>query len=78
MDLCSHGHDEVAYEGRKCPACAVIDELRDEAASSKDKIDNLQQQLDLAIDSRDAALDEVSDLRAQVRDLESLIQTLPR
>lgn len=30
MDLCSNTHQEICYEGRKCPACEVVLE-RDKA-----------------------------------------------
>lgn len=26
MDLCSSGHQEVCYEGKRCPACELLDE----------------------------------------------------
>jgi hypothetical protein len=26
MNLCSHKHEEVCYEGNDCPVCATIDE----------------------------------------------------
>lgn len=33
MQLCSEGHDEVAYEGRWCPVCmAIVDEKADAKA----------------------------------------------
>jgi len=42
MNLCSANHDEVCYEGRKCPVCdmredlqSAIDELEKENASLK-------------------------------------------
>jgi Zn ribbon nucleic-acid-binding protein len=27
MELCSKDHDEICYEGRDCPACALKDKL---------------------------------------------------
>ncbi len=26
MELCSHHHDEIAYEGGSCPMCSLIDD----------------------------------------------------
>lgn len=36
MNLCSDGHDEICYTGRKCPACELIKELAD-AMTTADK-----------------------------------------
>jgi hypothetical protein len=30
MDLCSEKHDEVCYEGVRCPACDKIDDLEEQ------------------------------------------------
>ena len=30
MELCSSGHDEVCYDGRKCPACELYEETKKE------------------------------------------------
>jgi hypothetical protein len=27
MRLCDSGHDEICFEGRKCPVCEKIDEI---------------------------------------------------
>jgi len=29
MDICSSGHDEICFEGRKCPLCELIKEIED-------------------------------------------------
>lgn len=45
MNLCSDDHDEVCYEGRKCPACEKEKErasLEGEIANLNDKIDDLK------------------------------------
>lgn len=49
MNLCDAGHDEVCYEGRKCPVCTVKEELeaqlaqvQDELASAKLEIEELE------------------------------------
>lgn len=52
MNLCSSDHDEVCYEGRKCPACEVatdkdriIAKLEKENGDQLDTIFELQQQI---------------------------------
>ena len=29
MELCSHGHDEICFDGGRCPLCDTIELLRD-------------------------------------------------
>jgi len=41
MNLCSDGHIEVCYEERNCPACELLDQIRElekEVESLKDEI----------------------------------------
>jgi len=57
MNLCSDGHDEVCYEGRKCPACFEI-EIKKDAING---LDNLSKRLE-----RDLA-----DAEARIAELES-------
>lgn len=52
MNLCSDGHEEVCYEGRRCPACdvaadkdRVIEKLETENGSNLDAIHELEQEL---------------------------------
>lgn len=55
MDLCSDGHEEVCYEGRRCPACMAIDDRKDaeaeleraltEVDELKARVDSLEQEL---------------------------------
>ena len=47
MNLCSDNHDEVCYEGRKCPVCdmredlqGAIDDMEKEIASLKEDLAN--------------------------------------
>lgn len=49
MELCSFGHDEVCYDGGKCPLCDMVkekeqavDELKYELDIAKDKISDLE------------------------------------
>lgn len=55
MNLCSDEHDEICYEGRKCPACAVIKEKQEEIDSLEAQVEKLE--------------DKVGDLEGEVRDL---------
>jgi len=42
MELCSNGHDEVCYDSRNCPVCAMIDDLEDQIRELQEKIDDLE------------------------------------
>ena len=49
MNLCSDGHEEVCYEGRRCPACdlkadleAVEEDLNKEIQNLTDEINSLE------------------------------------
>ena len=52
MELCSEHHEEVCYEGRECPVCALDKEydeaieenekLKEEITKLEDKIENLE------------------------------------
>ena len=49
MNLCSDGHDEIAYEGRDCPFCDLQNELNDtknELDDTKSELAQVQEQLD--------------------------------
>ncbi len=43
MELCSSGHDEVCFEGRRCPVCSAqndLDNANGEIGDLKKKIDS--------------------------------------
>jgi hypothetical protein len=42
MNLCSEGHDEICYEGRNCPLCEKIEEIK----AYEEQIDDLFVQID--------------------------------
>lgn len=49
MTLCSDNHDEVCYEGRNCPACALYGEtvtLMEKLDDSKSEIDQLKNEVE--------------------------------
>ena len=29
LNLCSDGHDEICYEGKICPACALVTDIEE-------------------------------------------------
>jgi len=43
MNLCSDGHDEVAFEGRQrdCPACKIIYEFKEYREASEKEVKDL-------------------------------------
>jgi len=44
MNLCEYGHDEICFEGRKCPLCEEVErsqKLEDEIADLKETIEEL-------------------------------------
>lgn len=58
FEICSSGHEEVVYIGKSfgrstpCPTCEVIkerDDLSKMVAQMKEDMENLQEQLDLAL-----------------------------
>lgn len=70
MNLCSDGHDEVAHEGRLCPACQLIDEHKAEVSLIQGRLDDMTEH-------RDALLVEVDELKSKVDDLQTLVTHLP-
>lgn len=42
MELCSEGHKEVCYETRFCPACALVEEIKDLKAKIEDLEDEIK------------------------------------
>jgi predicted nuclease with TOPRIM domain len=49
MELCSSGHDEVCFEGRNCPACALAgerDEKQGEIEKLQERIETLETELE--------------------------------
>ena len=42
MNLCDSGHDEICFDGYKCPLCAKIEEMSSEIDDLKVKVDELE------------------------------------
>lgn len=46
MDLCSHEHDEVCYDGKTCPVCSLRDEKNEEIDELKAKVEQLESEVE--------------------------------
>lgn len=42
MYLCNDDHDEICFEGRDCPLCAVISDKNSEITKLETTIENLE------------------------------------
>lgn len=42
MNLCSHGHEEICFDSRKCPMC----ELETEKEGLQERIDELKSEIE--------------------------------
>lgn len=62
MNLCSSGHDEVCYEGNKCPVCDLI-------GIHKDEVNDMEK----GIAEKNT---EITDLEKQVEKLEDEVAEL--
>lgn len=61
MNICESNHDEVCYEGRQCPACAVADDLNGDISRLQDKqseLENTISELEGTIEDLTAELNE--------------------
>ena len=45
MNLCSSYHDEICYEGSKCPVCEIIDDKDRQISSLEDDISSLERHI---------------------------------
>jgi hypothetical protein len=42
MTLCSNNHEEVCYEGGRCPVCDIVSDYEDMVENLNDKINSLE------------------------------------
>ena len=42
MNLCSHDHDEICFEGSRCPLCSLIEEKDQKIGELNGQISDLQ------------------------------------
>ena len=59
MNLCSSDRDEICFEGRNCPLCAVIEQNQDEIS----KLENQIGDLEATISDKD---NEITELQSQI------------
>lgn len=62
MNLCEDDHDEVCYEGRNCPACA----MKQQFSTAEDTILQLREELNDTNDALSDARKEIEDLKSQI------------
>lgn len=73
MRLCDDGHDEVAHEGRECPACEMKrqrNEFEDKLADARDLTESLRAELGDANDAKSKLQDDLDSANEQIRNLE--------
>lgn len=46
MEICSDGHEEIVYEGRKCPICELLAELNNTIEVQVNKIQELESEIE--------------------------------
>jgi hypothetical protein len=46
MELCSYNHDEICFEGNKCPLCELEKEKNAEINGKDDEITDLQRHIE--------------------------------
>jgi len=63
MNLCSHAHDEICFEGRQCPFCDKLAELSREIDDKDQKIDDLRVELRTEREITEAHRQEINQLR---------------
>lgn len=56
LRLCDDGHDEVCYQGKDCPVCALLAEVKELKSNEQENLDQID---DLKI--------EASDLREELK-----------
>lgn len=45
MNLCGHGHEEVCFDGGKCPFCEMIEEKNSEIEALESEIGELKSEI---------------------------------
>lgn len=58
MNICGNGHEEVCYEGHRCPACELLDtilEIQKENEKLERELDNVRAERDTLMDCIPAA-----------------------
>ncbi len=72
MELCSSGHEEIAYESNvRCPACEVADDKDKEIDSLQSDNNDLTSKNDELSEDVKALQQELIDLRAESKEVNS-------
>lgn len=50
MKLCSEWHEEVCFDGDKCPACKVIEDTDDKILALQDRVEQLEKEVCCCLD----------------------------
>jgi hypothetical protein len=77
MNICSDGHEEVAFDGRKCPACDAIEIYQDREKKLLERIDAIKETSDGQEEIIWFLKEDKIELHTQIRDLEAIINNLP-
>lgn len=72
MILCGDGHDEICYEGRSCPCCA----LKEEFESLRDENIELEEKNIGFSDALSEKIEEIEEMRQRIETLEKDIDGL--
>ena len=48
MNLCSHTHEEICFDGRICPICVQIADLEEDIRRLQDRLDDYKAELEEA------------------------------
>lgn len=70
MNICSHSHPEICFDGRNCPACALQDQVdhwkdlavkyKSEANDAESKVEELQAELAILSEPLTKAIKEAT------------------
>jgi len=58
MNICSHQHEEVCFEGRRCPMCELIKEHEGELSELRQEVKSLSDQLAAATNEIEMMINE--------------------
>lgn len=59
MNLCDDGHEEICFDGRKCPMCESIDDYDKKISDLEDEVHELSTALNIKIQEYNDLFDEV-------------------
>jgi len=72
MELCSHGYDEICFDGGRCPLCDTIELLRD-AERELEQIELKYERLEDDYEKMQNSLqDDLAEAHNTIRELEAI------